>query len=140
MSFRRIRVLLVEDRENQHVVPALLNAHSFICRKVNEPSPGKHVILCVNCPDTSQLELHIKIMEGVDDILAKLPTESKASDLECLAIIVDADNDPALRWEQVRVRLTNIGCVDVPVEMPLEGVLVHIPDGPKIGVWIMPDN
>lgn len=53
--------------------------------------------------------------------------------------MVDANGDPTGRWEQLRVRLTGL-YPSFPTELPPIGVVHEVPDKPRIGVWLMPDN
>jgi hypothetical protein len=139
VALRKIRVLIVEDRETQHLVPAMLNKHSCKC-SVKEKRSNDHVVLSVESSAASVAEVHIKRFDGVDDIIARFTTESKASDLESIAVVVDADDDVGSRWSKLSSLLSRMGCGGVPKEISREGVVSHIPDGPKVGIWIMPDN
>jgi len=59
------------------------------------------------------------------------------TDFERLAIIVDANADPAKRWEQLRAEVT---CAPLPEDPEEDGTILAFPTGRNIGIWIMPDN
>lgn len=140
MPFDNFCVLLVEDKENQHVIAPLLNARNYQC--ANPTPKGKNqVSLTIDHPTGLRSSLTIKVLDGVQDIIFKMATEAKASNLSCLGIIIDADDDMQQRWLQVRTKLTeSLKCLEVPLELPKQGGFFQSPLGPRIGVWIMPDN
>ena len=138
---RKIRLLLVEDMDDPHVARALLREKNLPTEYKAKKS-DRHLLYTIKFPSDSPsaIELDVKIAHGEDDALKRLPTECKASDLERLAVIVDADEDFSSRWDQVKARLSDAGCTNIPASAPKEGLVVEVPDGPKVGVWIMPDN
>ena len=54
--------------------------------------------------------MHIEEQDGIANILAPafIETTLKASGVTVVGIVVDANGDPASRWEQVRLRLAAI--------------------------------
>jgi hypothetical protein len=68
-----------------------------------------------------------------------IEAESKESGLQALGILVDADEHFDTRWNQVRNRCLKVA-PDFPETLPREGLIHIVPHGPRIGVWIMPDN
>lgn len=110
------RILLVEGLDDQHVLWALFQAHSI--------------------PQTFKVEKS----DGVEQLLESVPVRLKASNLERFAIILDADENIQLRWEQLRTRLLASGCASVPEEPQEGGTVVQIEEGARVGIWIMPDN
>ena len=90
---------------------------------------------------TSKVPVFIEELGGVDEILrpGRLELELAASELEALGVVVDANGDAAARWDQLR---THCGgeFPDLPNQIPAEGLEVVHADGPRFGVWIMPDN
>lgn len=63
------------------------------------------------------------------------------SDCKALALVVDADTDPANRWRSVESTLRAIG--HEPPDSPSPAGTILESDTalfPRIGVWIMPDN
>ena len=67
-----------------------------------------------------------------------MEAESKASGLEALGVVVDADGDAAARWNQLRTWCSS-EFEELPDRIPEEGLVVRSA-GPRFGVWIMPDN
>src|SRR5271165_5419923 len=102
------RVLLVEGPDDQHVMWALFQAHAI--------------------PDTFKVEK----ADGIDKLLESLPVRLKASNLERLAVIVDADEDIQQRWDQLKSRLVAAGCAEIPDAPSSLGTVVQIQDGPKV--------
>lgn len=120
----RVRKLLVEGYDDKRVIPELIEANGIPWGETRE-----------------EWIVSIQSMGGYEAIVAagEIETQLKASGLEALGIIVDANDDAAKRWSSVRDR-----CVahfpDLPESLPKEGVIATNPDGLKLGVWIMPDN
>lgn len=125
------RILLVEGNDDLHVMTNL-----FEVRRV----PDK---FCVKLPDPNQKENE---RGGVEKLLDSLPRWLLTTDLERLAVVVDADDDPAARWQSLRDRLVRAGIDNVPKECSEDGTVVKLllPPEPRkpiqFGVWIMPDN
>jgi hypothetical protein len=79
--------------------------------------------------------------EGIAPLLVALPERVRESGRQRVAVVVDADTDPAGRWASVRDRLVPMGYQ--PGRSPAAGgVVVGSPDGvlPRVGIWVMPDN
>ena len=107
------RVLLVEGPDDEHVV--------------------KH--LC----DRSGLPCNFSIVQkgGFSDLSRSIPVELVAPSRLALGVVVDANDDPAARWQAVRDRCERRG-IALPSHPDPEGVVVEGP--PRVGVWLMPDN
>jgi len=115
-------LLLVEGKDDEHVSKRLFEHHhvseTFTVRPTKEDG-------------------------GVDVLLGSLPTQLKASDLERLGIVVDADTDLAARWAAIRNILLRAGGLDIPATPDPDGTIIAVerPDRTlRVGVWIMPDN
>jgi len=117
-----LRVLLVEGKNDQHVMWALFKAHSV--------------------PDIFTVEKAggVEANGGVEQLLESVPVRLKASNLERFGIVLDADEDIQARWEQLRSRLIASGCEDIPAVPSPGGTVVQMKDGPRVGAWLMPDN
>ena len=90
---------------------------------------------------TGEVPVFIREFDGVSNLLKAgvIEAELKASGLSALGILIDGDDDPAARWEQLRSRLGSL--VDgLPGALPATGVIVEPTSGPRVGVWLMPDN
>jgi len=74
------------------------------------------------------------------EVLKLLRSEPKASNLERLAVILDADTDLERRWGEARGALTAAGYRDMPERPTPGGTIVHGPNVPPAGLWLMPDN
>jgi hypothetical protein len=106
--------LFVEGSDDQHVIWAL-------CKKYGIPE-NFNVIDC----------------EGIDNLLKQISFTLKASKIETIGIIIDADADCQSRWDKVKNILLSNG-FNLPPNLPKDGLTVEN-DSHKIGVWIMPDN
>jgi hypothetical protein len=124
MTLRRThpRVLIVEGKDELRVLPELLELAGIAWPKGAEP-------------------VLIEETDGIANILAPsfIETTLKASGVTVVGIVVDANGDPASRWEQVRARLAAIR-PGFPAELPSAGVIHEVAEKPRVGVWLMPDN
>jgi hypothetical protein len=114
----RMPVLLVEGKNDQHVICALLQHHSV--------------------PETFQVEP----MEGIDRLLETVPVRLKLTDLGRLGVVIDANADLQSRWRSIMSILANAGYGELPEGPSPGGTILDPPDGlrPTVGVWIMPNN
>ena len=85
--------------------------------------------------------VHIAPNNGADQLLKRgvIESELAASGLEALGVVIDANGDAVRRWSQIRDRCSN-EFDGLPDEIPENGLEVDHRDGPRFGVWIMPDN
>ena len=110
------RKLLVEGKDDQHVIYAL--------RPLHEISSDFDVIDC----------------NGITNLFDEIPVRIKQPDVEVIGIIIDADIDIKARWQRTSTILSDAG-FRVPENINDTGlVLVHPVSNIKFGVWIMPDN
>jgi len=116
------RVLLVEGKDELRVLPELLELAGIAWPKGSEP-------------------VRIEEQDGIANLLAPgfIEATLKASGVQAVGVIVDANGDPGARWTQLRGRLAS-SYPDLPVELPLSGLIQETPDKPRVGVWLMPDN
>jgi hypothetical protein len=117
--------LILEGDDDKHVVLNLLFNHEF-----NGKSLGAYF------SDDSG----IRVKGGVENLLNTLNEELKATDLDRLGVILDADTDLARQWARVIHVLDAHGCRNVPAKPDVAGTIVETQDGRKIGIWVMPDN
>ena len=109
-------VLLVEGKDDRHVIYSLLEHH-----RVAE-------------------NFTVKDVEGVDKLIQAFRASLRIRDSEILGIVIDADDDLQARWRSLSNILMESGYNDVPTS-PLElGLIVTSANLPKLGIWIMPDN
>ena len=117
------RKLLVEGETDRGVIAGLAEANG-----VPWPHPP-------NSP------VFIGTRGGVDEILKPgvLEAELGASGLEALGVVVDANSDAAIRWNDLGAWCGN-EFSDLPDQIPAVGLEVVHSGGPRFGIWIMPDN
>ena len=88
-----------------------------------------------------QYVVHIEPHGGIDGLLTPgvIGAELRASELEALGVLVDANGDAQQRWHQIKNRIRD-QFADLPDEIPENGLNIVHSDGARFGVWIMPDN
>lgn len=112
------KVLLVEGRDDREVVYQFCNHHLI----------------------DNQSLFSVEVKDGIESLLDDLRIRPRGS-VSVLGVLVDADLDPAARWQQIATIVTPLGYT-LP-EVPLEsGTIVPSPSParPRLGVWMMPDN
>ncbi|MCT7983712.1 hypothetical protein NG796_10425 [Laspinema sp. A4] len=116
-------LLLVEGEQDKRVIPYLIEANGIDWGTTRNPI------------------VQIEAYDGWQQLINKdeISTALKSSGLEALGIMVDADDNPAGRWQSIRTNCLEI-IPDLPDELPESGLIHPLPDDKKLGVWIMPDN
>lgn len=115
------RQLLVEGKNDQHVIWALCNQYQL--------------------PENFSVEIpEEKGAGGIEALLDQLPARLDEPKLQTLGIVVDADRDLLARWQSIRDRLSASGYQNIPTIPPPEGWVYAPSDLPKRGVWLMPNN
>jgi len=109
-------VLLVEGKDDEHVFYHLLEHH--------------------------QVPKEFRIVEqgGIGKLLESFPVRLKASDLERIGVVVDANTDLDARWQSLRNILLRAGYDEVRLTPDSNGTLVQQAGKPIVGIWLMPDN
>jgi hypothetical protein len=112
------RVLLVEGKDDKHVVYALSEYHAI--------------------PEVFVVEA----MDSDEQLLDAIPGKLKEPNVTRLAVVLDADEHGVnRRWDQLKSRLGQSRPAVLIPELPSPcGAVLQIPDGPLFGVWLMPDN
>ncbi|MXW16906.1 MAG: hypothetical protein F4X60_10795 [Gemmatimonadetes bacterium] len=116
------RVLLVEGENDLHVVLHLRE------RIEQAEGPGAMPEFC------------IEEKGGIDPLLDSIVNEIRVDGRRAIGIVVDADEDPPGRWEDIATQLREAG---IPVAERLDPDGICIPGSrrlPRVGVWLMPDN
>jgi hypothetical protein len=113
-------ILLVEGRDDQHVIWALCKKH--------------------NLPET----FDVKDCGSIQNLLRELELRLKLGDNNRrIGVVADADLSMKSRWDSIVSILRDTGKYEYhePV-LPKEGIVLDPTDKmfPKIGVWLMPDN
>lgn len=119
MSTRSARsILLVEGKNDQHVIWALCERHRI------------------------QETFAVEEIGGIDRLLEDIPVRLKADhyELPALGIVVDADQDLQSRWDAVLHQIAQAGYQNLPARPEANGLIVSQGNKPKVGVWLMPDN
>jgi hypothetical protein len=109
-------VLLVEGRDDKHVILALVAHHNF------------------------KPEFLIQDEQGIDSLIDGLPIRLRLRQFRKLGIVVDADSAPQSRWDRLVAILAAEGYSNVPAQPAPDGTVVDEPGLPRVGVWLMPDN
>jgi len=68
-----------------------------------------------------------------------LQVELQTPGLKALGLIVDADGEIASRWSGI-YSFCFSKFLNVPTDLPVDGLVVERADGLRFGAWIMPDN
>lgn len=110
----KTRILLVEGKDDEHVIKALCQKHEI--------------------PETFE----IISCEGIENLFESLPVRLKTSGIEAIGVIMDADEDINRLWNRMKSLFSNLGFT-IPNRFPDTGLILHN-NGQKVGVWIMPDN
>ena len=116
--------LLVEGDEDKRVIPELIEANGIPWGETKK-----------------EAIVEIESYNGIENMLDpnQIETQLDTSGLTALGLIVDADENPISRWQQVRnVCLPSIS--NLPENLPEEGLIHQINSDVKFGVWMMPDN
>lgn len=107
--------LLVEGNDDKHVIWAL-------CKQFNV----NETFDVIDC-------------EGIDNLFDQIPVRLKQPKIETIGIIIDADSDLQLRWNNLKHLLTAQGFV-LPEVLPKSGLIHNELNRISIGIWIMPNN
>ena len=115
--------LLVEGKSDMRVIPYLMEKNGVEWEIDGRPT------------------VHIEASGSVGEILERgvLEAELRASGLEALGIIVDANGNAGKRWKQIRNR-SKSEFKELPKQIPEQGLICLHSEGARFGVWIMPDN
>ena len=115
MGIRYVKQLLVEGKDDLHVISALCKKHII--------SENFNIIAC----------------KGIDDLFKVVPTVVINPNFNTIGIIIDADSDIIMMWSTLKNILSNKG-FNIPNDLPSSGLICKNDDEVKVGVWIMPDN
>lgn len=120
-SERSLYRLLVEGQDDLHSIAHLMGRHG------------------VNWDDVAATLPFIQETNGIDELLKAIPVAAKGTYTR-LGIVLDADVDAALRWSQLRTRLSDVGIV-IPAAPSAAGTIVPgLRPETQLGIWIMPNN
>lgn len=130
---REKKILFVEGADDQHTIWAICEHF-----KVEET-------FVVEVPDgRGKINPKARANEkgGIDNVLkaAELNLIAGSSAIDCLGIVIDADNDARNQWKKIRRILEKAGYENLPVSPLHDGTKIEQEFLPTFGVWIMPDN
>ena len=108
------QLLLVEGRNDKHVVWQICNRSPHL-------------------PD-----FYISERGDVNSVLASIGPELLAEGRQALGILVDTDDNPQARWDEIAHRL-RINGFPAPVSPDPDGTIISGAEL-RVGVWLMPDN
>ena len=119
----RPKKLLVEGGTDKRVVPFLMEANGVVWEAAGQPV------------------VYIEPYGGINDLLKPgvIESELKASGLEALGVMVDANGNAHNQWKRIRTRCHGQFNL-LPQDIPAGGLENLHSDGPRFGVWIMPNN
>lgn len=109
------KVLLVEGSSDEHVV-----RHVWKSRR------------------EAGLPFEILNKKGFDNLLQSIITELIAIERETVGILIDANDNPDKRWNEVVEQLEEFSEISVPKKPQRSGTIID--NQPRIGIWMMPDN
>ena len=111
------RLLLVEGPDDQHVV-----------RHLWERLYGRGI------------PFQFAPRGGVAGVVESIRDEVNVPGRQALGILVDANNNPATRWQAISDRLFGVG-IQTPTTPHPNGLIIDATvEMPRIGIWLMPDN
>lgn len=85
-------------------------------------------------------QFHILQAGGIDNLLARIYTQVNVSGRRALGILVDANDNPAARWQAVSARLAPLGITLPQTPDPAGTIIPAQNDMPRVGVWLWPNN
>ena len=105
-----------------------------------EGQNDKHVVRHIRDRLSPKPVFHIQDKDGLDPLLQTVGAEINArGEEDAIGILVDANDDPAARWQAVAGRLAEEG-IAVPRVRDPAGTIIDTVDKPRVGIWLMPDN
>ena len=110
------RVLLVEEKDDCHVVWALCNAYRV--------------------PET----FGVYVCEGDVILLSRLRALIQQPESETIGVVLDADEKVESRWQSIRDKLQHYPYRLPDVPDPGGTIVEAVEDLPRLGFWLMPNN
>lgn len=122
MANQHPKILFVEGKQDIFVIAELAEANHIPWPLRNPP-------------------IHIEEVGGYDRLIdaKRIATRLQASGLQVMGIVVDADENPAARWQSLQAACAK-SIVDMPKTLPSQGLIHTTQTGIQFGVWMMPDN
>ena len=107
------------------------------CLLIVEGDDDEHVAAHLARANSAMPFFRTRVTRGFPGLLAAIGPEIKSPGRLALGMMVDANEDPRGRWRSLRGRLGEEG-VTLPDAPERNGTIVEA--GPRIGIWMMPDN
>jgi hypothetical protein len=105
---------------------------------------ARNEVAALTAPSRRGSEAELRIEALFHGRPAQLRTENKIALRDpthvSAALHIDADLDLDRRWRQVQKALVAAGYRDAPEQPKPGGTIVHGPDLPPAGIWLMPDK
>ncbi|TAH07270.1 MAG: hypothetical protein EAZ14_11390 [Runella slithyformis] len=99
----------------------------FVVSKIWETTKGEFSFDRIDC-------------DGKDNIPDELRTYILSGNTQSIGIIIDADDNPAGRWQKYQDELRRLG-YEVPKQPSKNGTIINgLGRNPRVGIWIMPNN
>jgi len=116
--------LLVEGSDDRRVIPELIEANGVPWGETPE-----------------EAVVYVQEFDGISNLTKPgvIETELKASGVEIVGIMADANDNSDQRWKQLRGRCLQ-QFPDLPDQLPWGGLIHANDEGLKLGIWLMPDN
>ena len=73
------------------------------------------------------------------ELLASIVPEARVQNRKALGILLDANDSLTSRWDALSSRLKSEG-IETPTVPDATGTIIEVPEKPRIGIWLMPDN
>ena len=86
------------------------------------------------------LSFDIEVKSGNSALINGIHPELLPSVRRTVGILVDADDDPVARWDEISSRLAEAGMQFPSNPDPMGTVIDNDPPLPRVGIWMMPDN
>ena len=111
-----VNYLLVEGKDDEHVMYSLLVHHKIPKKFVIDPK------------------------KGIDNLLDAFEIRLTMGEFGCLGGIVDADDKLIERWQRRLQILKSTGYTNLPDTPDPKGTIINNGGSQIVGIWIMPDN
>jgi hypothetical protein len=118
------KILLVEGDNDKRVIPEFIEQNGILW----ELNPQEYIV-------------KIKAKDSKENLLSQteIKTELKASGLEALGIVVDADENPQTRKQRIEQIYESLG-KNLNDNLSDNGLIFQLNSGIKFGIWMMPNN
>lgn len=128
-SHRRIAQLRVEGIDDLHSIRHLLEKHGHGA-EYDQTMRAFHVRSGPIIGDAKSLDALLQELTDAVPLSVETP----------IGFVIDADADPAARWQSIADRLRSHGA-SPPSTIPVEGLILEVAKfKTTVGVWLMPDN